>query len=80
MKSSLHNLIHFLLYLLNNVQLPSPELDPILFFFSQAHIPAGWRLETGLFLSLSLSLSLSYITTHGQSASLSWFQAPIWGL
>jgi hypothetical protein len=28
----------------------------------------------------SLSLSLSYITTDGQSASLSWFQAPIWGL
>jgi hypothetical protein len=28
----------------------------------------------------SLSLSLSYITTDGQSASLSWYQAPIWGL
>jgi hypothetical protein len=27
-----------------------------------------------------LSLSLSYITTDGQSASLSWYQAPIWGL
>jgi hypothetical protein len=25
-------------------------------------------------------LSLSYITTDGQSASLSWYQAPIWGL
>jgi hypothetical protein len=24
-------------------------------------------------------LSLSYITTDGQSASLSWYQAPIWG-
>jgi hypothetical protein len=29
---------------------------------------------------LNLSLSLSYITTDGQSASLSWYQAPIWGL
>jgi hypothetical protein len=26
------------------------------------------------------SLSLSYVTTDGQSASLSWCQAPIWGL
>jgi hypothetical protein len=26
------------------------------------------------------SLSLSYITTDGQSASLSWNKAPIWGL
>jgi hypothetical protein len=29
---------------------------------------------------LSLSLSLSYVTTDGQSASLSWNKAPIWGL
>jgi hypothetical protein len=27
---------------------------------------------------LSLSLSLSYTTTDGQSASLSWNKAPIW--
>jgi hypothetical protein len=27
-----------------------------------------------------VSLSLSYITTDGQSASLSWNKAPIWGL
>jgi hypothetical protein len=27
-----------------------------------------------------LSLSLSYITTDGQSASLSWYQTPFWGL
>jgi hypothetical protein len=27
-----------------------------------------------------LSVSQSYITTDGQSASLSWYQAPIWGL
>jgi hypothetical protein len=26
-----------------------------------------------------LSLSLSYITTDGESASLSWYQAPFWG-
>jgi hypothetical protein len=29
---------------------------------------------------LSASLSLSYVTTDGQSASLSWNKAPIWGL
>jgi hypothetical protein len=28
----------------------------------------------------SQSVSQSYITTDGQSASLSWYQAPIWGL
>jgi hypothetical protein len=31
-------------------------------------------------LNLRERESLSYITTDGQSASLSWFQAPIWGL
>jgi hypothetical protein len=30
--------------------------------------------------STRVSLILSHITTHGQSASLSWYQAPIWGL
>jgi hypothetical protein len=30
MKSSLHSLIHFFPFLLNHLQLPSPELDPIL--------------------------------------------------
>jgi hypothetical protein len=30
--------------------------------------------------SNDLSLSLSYITTDGQSASLSWNKAPMWGL
>jgi hypothetical protein len=29
---------------------------------------------------LYIHSTLSYITTDGQSASLSWFQAPIWGL
>jgi hypothetical protein len=33
-----------------------------------------------LFNQCSLSLSLSYITTDGQSASLSWNKAPVWGL
>jgi hypothetical protein len=28
----------------------------------------------------SQSVSQSYITTDGQSASLSWYQAPMWGL
>jgi hypothetical protein len=50
-----------------------------------------WTLDSGIFLSLSLSLSLSlclsessrieyYVTTDGQSASVSWNKAPIWGL
>jgi hypothetical protein len=30
MKSSLHSLIHFLPFILNQLQLPSPELDAIL--------------------------------------------------
>jgi hypothetical protein len=37
--------------------------------------------ETPSILSqLSLSLSLSHVTTDGQSASLSWYKAPIRGL
>jgi hypothetical protein len=44
--------------------------------FSKAHIPAGWRLET----HLSSSESESYVTTDGQSASLSWNKAHISGL
>jgi hypothetical protein len=31
-------------------------------------------------LTHSLPMSLSYITTDSQSAGLSWYQAPIWGL
>jgi hypothetical protein len=30
--------------------------------------------------TLSVSVSQSYVTTDGQSASLSWNKAPIWGL
>jgi hypothetical protein len=33
-----------------------------------------------LFLSATQSQSQSYVTTDGQSASLSWNEAPIWGL
>jgi hypothetical protein len=56
-KSSLHSLIPFLPFLLNHLRLPSPELDPVLFLCSQAHILAGWRLETRLTL---LSRTLHY--------------------
>jgi hypothetical protein len=44
---------------------------------------SSWRLAAlPLILPywLFLSLSLSYVTTDGQSASLSWNKAPIWGL
>jgi hypothetical protein len=37
-------------------------------------------LSLSLISDWTLRLSLSYITTDGQSASLSWYQAPIWGL
>jgi hypothetical protein len=52
------------------------RLDSIQFLCSQAHILAGWRLET----QLISSESESYVTTDGQPASLSWNKAPIWGL
>jgi hypothetical protein len=54
--------------------------------------PAGWLLETQLFsiatnstqvlfsTVLCQSQSQSYVTTDGQSASLSWNKVPIWGL
>jgi hypothetical protein len=63
----------------------SRRLDCIQFLCSQAHIPAGWHLETRLFTSLPLLLysvaeSESYVTTDGQPASLSWNKAPFWGL
>jgi hypothetical protein len=39
------------------------------------------RLHTGIFrLKSKSSQSQSYVTTDGQSASLSWNKAPIWGL
>jgi hypothetical protein len=42
-----------------------------------------WQLTDWLTIHLltnSVCLSLSYVTTDGQSASLSWYKAPIWGL
>jgi hypothetical protein len=39
----------------------------------------GSCLPSGLVWS-GILLSQSYITTDGQSVSLSWYQAPIWGL
>jgi hypothetical protein len=65
MKSSLHSLIPFLSFF-------SFTFDCRLCSFSAATANFGTRLNS--------SLSLSYITTDGQSASLSWYQAPIWGL
>jgi hypothetical protein len=85
MKSSCHSLIHFLpLFCSCQVW----RLDTISFFCSQAYILAGWRPETRLFtfdycsahFYQSQSQSQSYVTTNGQSASLSWNKAPIWSL
>jgi hypothetical protein len=42
---------------------------------------AGGCLTTQLFMAATPeSESESYVTTDGQSASLSWNKAPIWGL
>jgi hypothetical protein len=50
-------------------------------------LPAIYRLTASpqlathrLWLTLTESESESYITTDGQSASLSWNKAPVWGL
>jgi hypothetical protein len=68
------------------------RLYSIQFLCSLVHIPAGWRLETRLDSTrlyattasfgtrLSSPESESYVTTDGQSASLSWMKAPTWGL
>jgi hypothetical protein len=80
MKSYFHSLFPFLPLFCN---CPFRRLDSIQFLCSQTHIPAGWRPETRLFTSDSatiLSGSESYVTTDGQSASLSRNIAPIWGL
>jgi hypothetical protein len=69
--------------------------DSCLANLSEESLTAAWISDWSLLLlwslystDLSLSLSLylnksqsqSYITTDGQSASLSWNKAPIWGL
>jgi hypothetical protein len=67
MKSFLHSLIHFL-SLFCNCQFQ--RLCSIQFFCSQAHILAGWRLETRLFTLCCYCQSQSHIATDGQSVSL----------
>jgi hypothetical protein len=57
MKASFHRLIHFL-PLFCNWQFR--RLDSIQFLSSQAHIPAGWRLETRLPSLNSLNWTLLY--------------------
>jgi hypothetical protein len=56
------------------------------FLCSQAHVLTGWwPSHTNLLLfqlmsqDSAVSQSQSYVTTDGQSASLSWCQAPVWG-
>jgi hypothetical protein len=49
------------------------------FLFNQLGLPT-LRNSTQFSNILSLSLTESYATTDGQSASLSWNKAPIWGL
>jgi hypothetical protein len=46
-------------------------------FFSQLNCQFS---TNSIDLSIIISAELSYITTDGQSANLSWYQAPIWGL
>jgi hypothetical protein len=65
MKSSSHRLIPFLSLFCN---CHFRRLDSIQFLCSQAHIPAGWRLETRLYSSRPLIYTAEhlYITTsHG---------------
>jgi hypothetical protein len=68
------SLIPFLPFLLNHLRLPSPELDPILFFLNY------FTLRLLFSTPFRQSRSQSYVTTDGQPASLSWCQAPIWDL
>jgi hypothetical protein len=39
-----------------------------------------WEWELSLVVELTSSQSQGYVTTYGQSASLSWNKTPIWGL
>jgi hypothetical protein len=48
------------------------------FFIFCAHAVVRWLIL--LTTELIESESESYVTTDGQSASLSWYKAPIWGL
>jgi hypothetical protein len=60
--------------LLNNICLTN---------LSEESLAALWILDWSLLPRIefeSESESESYVTTDGQSASLSWYKAPIWGL
>jgi hypothetical protein len=61
MKFSLHSLISFFPFLLNHFRLSSFSS---LFLSSQAHILAGWPLETRLTLTIFFALFIA--TRHGQ--------------
>jgi hypothetical protein len=75
MKSSRHRLIPFL-PLFCSFQLNStPRSSPIR--LTSRNSVLDFRL---LFSTLQVSESESYVTTDGQSASLSWYKAPIRGL
>jgi hypothetical protein len=66
MKSSFHSLIPFL-SLFCNCQFR--RLNSIQFLYSQAHIPAGWRLETRLD-SMLLNTTLQKICTdHAENVA-----------
>jgi hypothetical protein len=45
-------------------------------FCFRAYVLTGWRLSHNCLIQ---SQSQSYVTADGQSTSLSWCQAPIWG-
>jgi hypothetical protein len=71
--------------------IPQEQGDPVITpgtGFSYRHLvrPSGlrWRYSTppprGIQLFKFKSQSQNYVTTDGQSASLSWNKAPIWGL
>jgi hypothetical protein len=63
------------------LQLPTPELDPILFLCSQAHILAGWGLDTQLILTIIfIFYNLSARTMQKTQSLYCWegvFTAPL---
>jgi hypothetical protein len=56
------------------------QFTPFACFCRYYHSLSWTSLSLSLLLSLSESQSQSYVTTDGQSASLSWNKGPIWGL
>jgi hypothetical protein len=67
MKSSFYRLTPFLTSFCN---CQFRRLDSIQFLCSQAHIPAGWRLETGLHSTQLNSSSQSLCTDHAENTAL----------